>query len=689
MASGPANLVAGRYQLRRLLGAGGFGEVHLADDRELSRPVALKLLRPDLADREALARFVREARSTAALDHPSIVRVYDHGRTEEGRFFIVYEYVEGTSAAAAARLGPPLEPHRVASLGRDVATALAAAHRLGVLHRDVKPENILLRRDLSPVLADFGIAQLAGDASVRTGTGLILGTPTYLAPEVWRGQAQGPSSDQYALGATLYELLFRTPIHPDPSPSAVARRIGSGWSPEIPPRGAEVRAPGLEAVLARALAPEPGARYPDLAAMAEALAAVSTPSAPWSTGARNPARAETVLVRPGAAAPAPPVDPVPGAPGAGGRVVPLLAFLVLGAGLLVLAPRGGSSSGASEAPSPTGESRPGDEEWATLVRDYRTVLAGFPREAGGRAASATVFDRRREIRTRSDLIGDPRLPLRVSRFLASLGAWVNAVAPGPVEPARRALVREMVVDYLGVELPAMAGIEDELSQDRLKASVGEVLPMAPELVVEPRVWGGRWQEIRLEAERMVRALPPTVAGLEFEQAGLQGLVSAVTGRGDLRAALARLVKVSGGLGERSAWAFALDTADRLLARLVRDGTPLCDLVPEVVGLATREYRTHLPADPGGRRGAAVRGLRLAGLACLACPREVAALAPALEPMVTTLEEVAQVETYYVRREVLELFRSRAEVDRLGEAVFAYPPGVLERLVALRDRLADR
>lgn len=688
----PGTLLAGRYLLRRELGSGGFGQVLLADDRELSRPVAIKLLRPDLADREALARFLREARSTAALDHPHIVRVFDHGRTDEGRFFIVYEYVEGTSAAAAARLGAPLEPHRVASLGRGVAEALAAAHRAGILHRDVKPENILLRRDLSPVLADFGIAQLADDPTIRTGTGLILGTPVYLAPEVWGGSPPGPASDQYALGATLYELLFGVPVHPDPAPAAVARRVGQGLGPIFPPVGARCRAPVLEAVLARALAPSPGGRYPDLSAMAEALVAASTPSAPWAPAgaAAGGKGGEVTLVQagPGSApgtdrptrpSPAPP----PGTANSLRWIGLLAALAAVGLGI----GGGGGPGAAAVGPDPgAGAATPSpvDEAWEVLERSYRAVLAGFPRTAAGAARPVTVLERRREFRSRRDLVGDVRVPQRIARLLGELGSFLRVSAGEPVGAARRAMVGEMVSVYLGTELPALEGIEDELVQERLKRSVREAPPPDPSLELDPRTWGRHWQVVRTAAEQVVRALPRHTRDLEFETAVLAALLRGVLVPGDERATLARLVSAPLVAEDWRGRGLAVEMANRLVSQLARTGPGACELVPGLLRLAAGDFLATRPVGSFERRTEALRGLRLARSLGGGCAPALAEGRTALEPLLGTLEEAARDDPAGTRAALGEAFRFLAVAGPSAPPRDELPGFVVERLRALVD-----
>ena len=195
-------LAAGRYRLERELGRGGMATVLLAYDEELDRPVAVKLLPEHLASDAAFhARFFREARLAGRLSHPNVVRVYDAGEAD-GRPFIVMEYVPGESLAEAG----PLPAARVVELGLQACAGLQHAHDAGLVHRDVKPANLLVRDDGVLKIADFGIAR-AAESTRHTEVGTLLGTAAYLAPEQIAGADATPASDVYSLGAVLYELL--------------------------------------------------------------------------------------------------------------------------------------------------------------------------------------------------------------------------------------------------------------------------------------------------------------------------------------------------------------------------------------------------------------------------------------------------------------------------------------------------
>jgi serine/threonine-protein kinase len=202
--------IRGRYRLERRLGGGGMATVHLARDLELDRPVAVKLLADHLADdAELRERFVREARLAARLAHPNVVAVYDAGE-EEGAPYIVMEHVDGETLADLLRREGRLDPARAVGLALQACAGLAHAHEAGLVHRDVKPGNLLLRRDGTVKIADFGIAR-AAETTRLTLAGTILGTAAYLAPEQAAGEEVTPAADVYSLAAVLYECLAGQP----------------------------------------------------------------------------------------------------------------------------------------------------------------------------------------------------------------------------------------------------------------------------------------------------------------------------------------------------------------------------------------------------------------------------------------------------------------------------------------------
>jgi serine/threonine protein kinase len=247
-----------RYRLRRVIGGGGMAVVYSATDEALHRSVAVKLLADNFAADPALRkRFVREGRLAARLSHPGIVAVYDSG-AEAGRPFIVMELVDGRTLADELARRKRLPPHEAADIAATVAAALAHAHEAGLVHRDVKPANVLIGTGGEIKLADFGIAAATGDRTRFTEVGTVLGTASYLAPEQAAGAEAGPPADIYALGAMLYEMLTGAPPYPAASLAQLAekRRL-----PVPPPSSVEPDVPPwLDAIVLACLTPQPAAR---------------------------------------------------------------------------------------------------------------------------------------------------------------------------------------------------------------------------------------------------------------------------------------------------------------------------------------------------------------------------------------------------------------------------------------------
>ncbi|WP_208028742.1 Stk1 family PASTA domain-containing Ser/Thr kinase [Rhabdothermincola sediminis] len=253
-----------RYELHRKVARGGMSDVYLARDLLLDRPVAVKVLFPEYAkDETFVERFRREARAAANLNHPNVVAVYDWGQ-QYGTYFIVMEYVEGRSLSEIIRTEGPLHPTRAAEIAADVAAALAFAHRNGVIHRDIKPGNILLTSTGQVKVADFGIAQAASSEATQanlTQVGAVMGTATYFSPEQAQGKPIDPRSDLYSLGCVLYEMLTTRPPFSGETPVAIAYRHVQD-SPE-PPSAINRGVPAaLEAIDLKLLAKDPAERYP-------------------------------------------------------------------------------------------------------------------------------------------------------------------------------------------------------------------------------------------------------------------------------------------------------------------------------------------------------------------------------------------------------------------------------------------
>ncbi|WP_308196037.1 serine/threonine protein kinase [Nocardioides bruguierae] len=264
---------AGRYSLTSRIATGGMGEVWRGTDTTLGRPVAVKLLKTEYADDATFrSRFETEARNAAVLHHPGIAGVYDFGEAPatDGsgipRPYLVMELVDGQPLSALLRSGEPMEPEVVADLMAQTAEALAAAHAAGIVHRDVKPANLLITPERKVKVTDFGIAR-AADAVGITQTGQVLGTPQYLSPEQARGTTATPASDVYALGVVAFECLAGERPFDAGSPVATALAHLNQPVPDLPD---SVPAP-LAAVVQRALSKDPADRYPEGSAFAAAL----------------------------------------------------------------------------------------------------------------------------------------------------------------------------------------------------------------------------------------------------------------------------------------------------------------------------------------------------------------------------------------------------------------------------------
>jgi serine/threonine-protein kinase len=287
--------VAGRYEVLRPLEHGAMATVDLAHDIELDRPVALKRLAENLArDVELQRRFLREARLAARLAHPNVVRVFDVGE-DDGRPFIAMEYVKGeTLAEFVARRGK-VSPAEAATLGTQMCAGLAAAHAAGLVHRDVKPQNLLLGTDGVLKLGDFGIA--AGQEGTRlTLAGTVLGTAGYLAPEQARGEQVTAAADIYAIGAVLYELLTGEPARTAGS----LAELGSADGFRPPDLAARVpdAPPELAAAVTACLSFRPEDRPPSAAALARLLAPVASEAETLSLPPEAAQRATEILARP-------------------------------------------------------------------------------------------------------------------------------------------------------------------------------------------------------------------------------------------------------------------------------------------------------------------------------------------------------------------------------------------------------
>jgi eukaryotic-like serine/threonine-protein kinase len=266
-----------RYRLDRKIGTGGMADVWLADDTELDRKVAIKILHDNFAqDSEFVQRFQREAQSAAGLQHPNVVGIFDRGAFD-GTYFIAMEYVDGPSLKDLVKGG--MSPKDAIDFTRQILNAARFAHRKGIVHRDLKPQNVLIDGEGRARVADFGIAR-AGESSSITATGSVMGTAQYISPEQAQGKPTTPRSDIYSIGVILYEeLTGRVPFEGESAVAVALKQVSeaprrpSAINPNVPP--------ALDAVVMRALAKDPDARFKDADAFLRALdAAEKAPDTP-------------------------------------------------------------------------------------------------------------------------------------------------------------------------------------------------------------------------------------------------------------------------------------------------------------------------------------------------------------------------------------------------------------------------
>ncbi len=265
-------VVDDRYALEGLVGRGGMADVYRATDNVLEREVAVKVLRDRSSSTADRDRFREEAQMLAALDHPNLVTVLDAGVSDDVPY-LVMDLIDGKSLAPFCR-GKSIPGHRVAHIGADLAAVLAYVHSRGIVHRDVKPSNILIGRDGIVRLADFGIARLLGDTSGHTGTGATIGTAAYIAPEQVRGEPVTPASDVYSLGLVLLEALTgRRAYTGGPMEAALARLDASPLIPSSLP-------PGWPALLTRMTDMDPERRpsAEEIVPVLRGFEAATTPS---------------------------------------------------------------------------------------------------------------------------------------------------------------------------------------------------------------------------------------------------------------------------------------------------------------------------------------------------------------------------------------------------------------------------
>ena len=481
--------LGGRYRLIELLGQGGMATIFRAVDTQLGRDVAVKLLRSEyLRDPDFSSRFRQEAQAAASLSHPNVVTVYDYGADPSGPY-IVMELVDGEDLATILKGSGALPPRQVARIGSAVARALAAAHAAGLVHRDVKPGNILIGRDGQVKVADFGIARAIAEAQL-TLPGTTMGSVHYFSPEQARGEPATASSDIYSLGIVLYEML--TGIRPYEGDSAAAVGIArlSGPVPDPTLVRASVP-PDLSAITRKALAPEPAGRFSSAAAMADALDATLDPGAAGLAAAGLGAAATVAAAsgvansNPGAipyaadayaTAPAPTPAPVPTTPPpyetpppsegpgpvvwiAGALAIALLAAIAY----LVFQLTSGGGGSASPAPN------------VVVPNFVNTLIVDATRTADGLGITLTSTPQDSDLPVGTILSQDP-----IAGASVASGGTVNVVVAAGVGtvpvPDLRTLTEQQAVQAI-----ADAGLSIGIRSDAFDplAPVGTVVSQSP------------------------------------------------------------------------------------------------------------------------------------------------------------------------------------------------------------------
>ena len=274
--------VAGQFKIVKRIGSGGMGAVYMADQPEMNRHVAIKILHPKYVSRpDLVSRFRREARAMSHLSHPNTARVFLYGQMEDGACYIVMEYLEGKNLAQITRAEGMLQPERAVRIMVQVCGALEEAHREGIIHRDLKPENVFLTIQGGiadyPKVLDFGLAKVT-EREMRPGSliltqeGMVFGTPEFMSPEQARGKKLDPRSDIYSLGTILYELLTgKLPFDAEQAMDFLALQIRGTPIPLSRRVNNVTFPPGLEAVVMKALEKDPDDRYPSASDFAMAL----------------------------------------------------------------------------------------------------------------------------------------------------------------------------------------------------------------------------------------------------------------------------------------------------------------------------------------------------------------------------------------------------------------------------------
>jgi predicted Ser/Thr protein kinase len=485
-------MLSERYQLGELIATGGMGTVHRAVDTHLGRPVAVKILKRVLADDATfLERFRREARAAAVISHPGVARVYDYGeRSSEP--FIVMELVDGDTLAERIARGGPLPWQHAFAIAEQVAAALSAAHTHGVVHRDVKPANILIDRAGRVKVTDFGIAR-AARATTLTRPGMVLGSANYVAPEQAQGNPVGPAADLYSLGCVLFESVTGTTPYQGRSAVAIATQHVSAPVPDPRDYVADLPEPAARLIM-RSLGKQPGDRFPSAASMAAALR-----DARLGRGPSAPSDDRTVVL-PALHLPDPPDGPdaqggsqAPGGTGGGGGPGPEPPDAPGGGAapeaITTALPRAEPTAGRGvvgrgrEAAAGGGDTPP--MAWAPVPGDERTGGAG-PGGRPGRLARGEHPGRRGRRRATwllglaLSLVALLALPLVISRH----NGEASTPRPAAMTPAGRGGGDGAALATSQVRLPDLRG-------ERLGDATAKLRALDLQVVVQRDGGGGR------------------------------------------------------------------------------------------------------------------------------------------------------------------------------------------------------
>jgi eukaryotic-like serine/threonine-protein kinase len=510
----PAQVYSDRYEILRQVARGGMAEVYLARDQLLDRRVALKVLFPELSiDRSFVERFRREAQSAANLSHPNIVSVYDWGE-EDDTYFIVMEYIDGKPLSALLRAQGPLLADRAASIGADVAAALAFAHRNGVVHRDVKPGNVLLDGNDHVKVTDFGIARAANTKENLTQTGAVMGTATYFSPEQAQGYGVDPRSDVYSLGVVLYEMVTGRPPFAGDNPLTIAYKHVR--EAPVPPRQVNPAIPAaFEAIILQAMAKDPDDRYgtadelrADLVRYQQGRPVMANPVTwaepepePAATMVQPASRDRTVVNRTRVATGPAPGPPPPEGPNRTGTYV-ILLFAMLAALVLLLFLLGrtlgifGDETSTEPVTVPNVKGEQADDAERILENLGFTVER---LEEENEAEAGVVFDQEPEGETRQDR--GSSVTIKVSKGAPAVD--VPNVVNSSEEDAITALER------LGLRV-------DTVTEPSLTIPAGKVIAQNP----APGTPAPKGSAVRLTVSAGLPKVPvPNVVGKDATSAG--------------------------------------------------------------------------------------------------------------------------------------------------------------------------